>query len=214
MAQVKICGITDAAALDAALTGGARFVGFVFFDRSPRALSVEKARPLIQRARGRADTVVVVVDASDARIAEISELKPDWVQAHGSETPSRLAELRRFAVKGVIKAFGVARPEDLAGAAVFEPVADMLLFDAKAPPGATRPGGNASAFDWGILKGRRFSRPWLLSGGLNPENVAEAMAASGADLVDVSSGVESAPGLKDATRIAAFLAAARAAPSL
>lgn len=210
MAQTKICGITDTAAMDAAITGGARFIGLVFFTKSPRHLSLESAAALAERARGRAEIVAVTVDADDALLGAIARaVRPDWVQAHGSEGPARVAELRRFAGRGVIKALGIARSEDLAQAAAFEPAADMLLFDAKAPPGGL-PGGNAAAFDWKILAGRRFSRPWLLSGGLTPENVAEAIAASEAALVDVSSGVESAPGLKDAVKIAEFLAAARA----
>jgi phosphoribosylanthranilate isomerase len=152
----------------------------------------------------------VTVDADDDLLAQIARAAaPDWVQAHGSESPARTAALKRFAAKGVIRALGVARATDLVAAQAYEAAADMLLFDAKPPPGGL-PGGNAAAFDWGILKGRAFSRPWLLSGGLTPENVREAIAASGAGLVDVSSGVESAPGLKHPGRIAEFLAAARA----
>ena len=209
MAQAKICGITDAAAMDAALAGGARFVGLVFFPNSPRRLNLDRAAALAAHARGRAEIVAVTVNADDALLAQIAAATaPDFVQAHGSESPARVAALRPFAGKGVIKALGVARSEDLAQAAAFEPVADMLLFDAKPPPGAP-PGGNALAFDWRILANQRFSRPWLLSGGLNSENVGEAISASGAALVDVSSGVESGPGLKDPAKIAQFLAAAR-----
>ncbi len=209
MADSKICGITDAAAMDAALTGGARFVGLVFFPKSPRHLSFEAASALAQRARGRAEIVAVTIDADDALLEQIVQaVRPDWIQAHGSESPTRVGVLRRFAGKGVIKALGVARSEDLAQLAAFEAAADMFLFDAKPPPGSL-PGGNAVAFDWKILAGQRFRRPWLLSGGLTPENVSGAIGASGAALVDVSSGVEAAPGLKDAGRIAEFLAAAR-----
>jgi phosphoribosylanthranilate isomerase len=136
-------------------------------------------------------------------------VSPDYIQLHGSESPQRAAETRKFAGKGLIKAIGLARSADLAQAAAFEPVVDLLMFDAKPPPGGL-PGGNALAFDWAILAGQRFSRPWFLSGGLTPLNVAEAIQASGASLVDVSSGVETAPGLKDPTAIAHFLAAARA----
>jgi phosphoribosylanthranilate isomerase len=215
MAGVKICGVKDEAALDAALAGGARYIGLVFFEKSPRNLSREIAQGLARRAQGRAETVAVTVNASDTELRALAEtIRPDWIQLHGSENPARVAEARQFAAKGVIKAISVARSADLAETTAFEPVADMLLFDAKAPPGADRPGGNALAFDWTLLKGGRFARPWLLSGGLNPENVAEAIAQSGADLVDVSSGVESAPGLKDAARIQAFLAAAQAGPIL
>jgi phosphoribosylanthranilate isomerase len=210
MAEAKICGVTDASAADAALDGGARFIGLVFFPGSPRHLSFGTAASLASRVRGRVDTVAVTVDASDALLEHIaSAVQPDWIQAHGHEPPSRVAALRRFAGKGVIKALGVARAEDLAPAAQFAAACEMFLFDAKAPAGADRPGGNAAAFDWKIMAGQRFSRPWLLSGGLGPGNVLEAIAASGAALVDVSSGVESAPGLKDPGLIAQFLAASR-----
>ena len=210
MADSKICGITSADALDAALAGGARYVGLVFFPRSPRHVAMAHAGALARRVKGRAEVVAVTVNAGDELLAEIAEkVAPDWIQAHGDESPARTAQLRQFAQRGVIKALGIARAEDFAQAAAFEPAAEMLLFDAKPPPGGL-PGGNALAFDWAILAGRRFGRPYFLSGGLNPANVAEAIAASGANLVDVSSGVESAPGLKDAGLIAQFLAAARA----
>ncbi len=210
MAEAKICGIATSEALDAALAGGARFVGLVFYAKSPRNLSLETAAALAARARGRAEIVAVVVDAPDALLAQIAAaIAPDFLQAHGGESPARIAALRQFAGKGVIKALGVARSEDLAQTRAFEAAADMLLFDAKPPPGGL-PGGNAAAFDWKILANQRFSRPWLLSGGLDPDNVGEAISASGAALVDVSSGVETAPGLKDPVKIAQFLAAARA----
>jgi phosphoribosylanthranilate isomerase len=211
MAQAKICGITDASALDAALAGGAPFVGLVFFPKSPRHLNLDAAAALAARARGRIDVVAVTVDADDALLEQIARtVRPDWVQAHGQESAARIAAIRRFAGKGVIKALGIARTADLAAASAFEAAADMLLFDAKPPPGGL-PGGNAAAFDWKILSGQRFGRPWMLSGGLNPENVREAIAASGAALLDVSSGVEGAPGVKDPAKIAAFIAAARSA---
>jgi phosphoribosylanthranilate isomerase len=210
MAEAKICGITSADALDAALAGGARYVGLVFFPRSPRHVAMAHAGALARRAKGRAEVVAVTVNADDELLAEIAaKVAPDWIQAHGEESPARTAQLRQFAGRGVIKALGIARAEDFAQAAAFEPAAEMLLFDAKPPPGGL-PGGNALAFDWAILAGRRFGRPWFLSGGLTPENVAEAITASGAALVDVSSGVEASPGLKDPLRIAQFLAAARA----
>lgn len=211
MAEAKICGIASPETLDAALTHGARFIGLVFFANSPRNVGIEVAAALTQRARGQADIVAVVVDADDALLGEIARaVKPAFIQAHGKEGPARIAALRRFAAKGVIKALGIARSEDLSQVAAFEAAADMLLFDAKPPPGGL-PGGNAAAFDWKILSEQRFNLPWLLSGGLNAENVAEAISASGAALVDVSSGVETAPGLKDAAKIAAFLGAARGA---
>ncbi|MBL8537361.1 MAG: phosphoribosylanthranilate isomerase [Hyphomonadaceae bacterium] len=209
MAETKICGISNRDALDAAIAGGARFAGLVFFPKSPRHLSLDAAAALAEQARGRVEIVALTVDAPDQQLGAIAAaVRPDWLQAHGAEPPARVAAIRRFASKGVIKAIGVARADDLAQAAAYEPVADMLLFDAKPPPGGL-PGGNAAAFDWQILAGKRFSLPWMLSGGLTPQNVAEAIRVSGAGLVDVSSGVESAPGLKDPTRIVEFLAAAR-----
>ncbi|MGQ0534125.1 MAG: phosphoribosylanthranilate isomerase [Caulobacteraceae bacterium] len=211
MAEVKICGITDAHALDAAIDGGARFVGFVVYPKSPRHLSRDKLAALADRARGKTEIVAVTVDADEELLAGIAAYaRPDWIQLHGSESAGKVAQARQYAKRGLIKAIGVARPGDLVQAAAFEPVAEMLMFDAKPTLGGL-PGGNALAFDWRILSGRRFPRPWLLSGGLTPGNVADAISASGAALVDVSSGVEAAPGLKDLGKIAEFLAAARSA---
>ena len=210
MAETKICGLSDPAGVAAALEGQARYLGFVFVAKSPRDVTPERAAALAAHAAGRADTVAVTMDADDATLTVIARtLGPDWIQLHGREPPERVAAVRRFARKGLIKAIGVARAEDLAAAARYAPVADMLMFDAKAPEGAALPGGNGAAFDWRMLAGQRFARPWLLSGGLTPENVAEALRESGAATVDVSSGVESAPGVKDPGRIARFLAAAR-----
>lgn len=211
MAEAKICGITDARALDAAINGGARFVGFVVYPKSPRHLSRDKLAALADRARGQVETVVVTVDADEELLAAVAAYaRPDWIQLHGGESPGKTAQARQYAQRGLIKAIGVARPEDLAQAAVYEQVAEMLMFDAKPPPGGL-PGGNAMAFDWQILAGRRFGRSWMLSGGLTPANVAEAISASGAAVVDVSSGVETSPGLKDPLKIAEFLAAAHSA---
>jgi phosphoribosylanthranilate isomerase len=208
MADAKICGITTPEALDAAIDGGARFVGFVTYPRSPRYLSMEKLAALAARAAGRIETVLVTVSADDEHLAAASTLAhPDWIQCHGGEGPRRVGEVRRFARRGVIKAVGVGLRDDILGAQAYEPVADMLLFDAQAGA-APMPGGNAAAFDWGLLVGWKFNRPWLLAGGLNPANVREAIRISGADLVDVSSGVERAPGVKDPALIAQFLAAA------
>jgi phosphoribosylanthranilate isomerase len=210
MAQAKICGITTPEALDAAVNGGARFVGFVLFPKSPRHLQREQLAALLARARGRVETVIVTVDADDALLSEIGALRPDWIQLHGAESAQRVGQARAFARTGVIKALGVARAEDFTAAAAFEAAADMVMFDAKPPPGAAIPGGNAVAFDWGLMAGRRFARPWMLSGGLHSGNLREAITVSGAQLVDVSSGVESRPGLKDPALVAAFLAEAKA----
>jgi len=208
MALAKICGLSTPETVDAALAGGARMIGLMFFARSPRTVTPAQAAPLAARARGRSEIVAVTVDADDALLAEIAEtIKPDWIQAHGREGPGRTASLRAYSGKGVIKAFGIAQAADLAEAAAFAGAADLFLYDAKAPPGADRPGGNGAAFDWIILAGHKPARPWLLSGGLTPENVGEAITASGAALVDASSGLESAPGVKDPARIAAFLKA-------
>jgi phosphoribosylanthranilate isomerase len=193
----------------AALAGEARWLGFNFFPRSPRHVSPERAAALAAPARGRAETVAVVVDAEDSLLETIAAtLAPDWLQLHGTETPARATAARRFARRGIIRALPIARAEDFA-AVDRHAAADMLLFDAKAPPGASLPGGNGAAFDWRLLAGRSVPRPWMLSGGLTAENVAEAVRESGAGAVDVASGVESAPGVKDPARIARFLAAAR-----
>jgi phosphoribosylanthranilate isomerase len=208
MPDAKICGITTPEALDAAIEGGARFVGFVTYPKSPRFLTLDKLAALARRAAGRVETVLVTVAADDGHLAAAVDVaRPDWIQLHGGEAPGRVAEARQFSRRGVIKALGVGSPEDLMAAKAYEPVADMLLFDARAPAAAALPGGNALAFDWGILSGVSFGRPWLLAGGLSPANVKEAIRVSGADLVDVSSGVETAPGLKDPLLIAQFLAA-------
>lgn len=208
MPDAKICGITSVEALDAAIEHGARFVGFVTYPKSPRYLHMDKLAALADRARGRVETVLVTVNADDAHMTQaMVRAQPDWIQLHGTESVQRAAEVRAFARRGIIKAVGVRGREDLATTAPFDPVVDMYLFDAPAPAGG-QPGGNALAFDWSVLAGARVGRPWLLAGGLNPENVKQAIAASGAELVDVSSGVETAPGLKDPHLIAQFLAAA------
>lgn len=208
MPDAKICGITTVEALDAAIEGGARFVGFVTYPKSPRFLTMDKLASLTARARGRIETVLVTVNADDAHItAATAAAQPDWIQLHGSETPARAVEVRPFARRGLIKAAGIARREDFRTLPPYYPVVDYFLFDAQAPVGGL-PGGNALAFDWSVAKGAEIGRPWFLAGGLNPGNVKEAIEVSGADLVDVSSGVESRPGLKDPLLIAQFLAAA------
>jgi len=210
---VKICGLNTPEAVDAA--AGADFAGFVFFSRSPRHVAPVAAGLLAARLPPRVRRVAVTVDANDAMLgAIVAGLRPALIQLHGHETPARAVEIhRRFGVD-VIKVLAVAKPADLEAAADFTEAAAWLMFDAKPPkrPDAL-PGGNAVSFDWAMLAGRRFALPWLLSGGLDPGNVKTAIAISGAAAVDVSSGVETAPGRKDPLEIAAFLAAARGEPA-
>jgi phosphoribosylanthranilate isomerase len=211
--KAKICGVSTPAAVEAALAGGAGWVGFVFFPKSPRNLEPEAALNLAGPIRGKgAKITALLVDPSDAeadRIARI--LQPDLVQLHGRETPARAREIGARMGAGVIKALPVADAADLDAARAYETVVDHLMFDHKPPKGAELPGGSGHSFDWSLLAGRRFERPWFLAGGLDPWNVAEAAAATGAPLVDVSSGVERGPGLKDPALITAFLDAVRRA---
>jgi phosphoribosylanthranilate isomerase len=213
VALAKICGLSTRPALDAALLGGAAFVGFVFFAASPRRVSLETAADLAAVARGRARIVALAVDPDDALVDEIAaRVAPDLFQLQGQESPDRVRQVAARTGADIIKALPVSSAADLDLAAAFEDAADHLMFDARPPAGAARPGGHGRAFDWSLLAGRRFRRPWLLAGGLTPDNVAAAIAVSGAPIVDVSSGVEGADGLKDAALIARFLAAASAAP--
>lgn len=208
--KIKTCGLTTPDTLDAALSGGAAFVGAVVFPPSPRHIEPLHAATLFERAKGRAKVVAVTVDADDALLTEIALiLKPDLIQLHGSETPQRAVEVRRLTGAGIIRALPIRSAEDFDGAEAWTSVVDYLMFDAKPPKGSVLPGGVGAAFDWTLLAGRTFARPWFLAGGLKPENLAEAAVITGARLADVSSGVESAPGVKDAGRIAAFLQAAR-----
>jgi phosphoribosylanthranilate isomerase len=211
MTLVKICGVNDAAGFDAAVAAGADFIGFVFYPPSPRAVTPAEAAALSARAAGGPVRVGLFVDPDDALIASVLAALPlGLIQLHGAEDPARCAAIRtRFGLP-VMKALGVAEPADLDALAAFAPVVDRFLLDAKPPPGATLPGGNAAAFDWRLTAGRTIPRPWLLAGGLTPETVAEAIRQSGAPGVDVSSGVERARGVKDPAKIAAFVAAARA----
>jgi phosphoribosylanthranilate isomerase len=210
--QVKICGINSAAAADAVLRAGADFGGLVFFAKSPRHLGLEQGAMLAERMRGRLRLAALVVDESDAQMTAIAQqVKPDFFQLHGKETPERVGQIRsRFGIP-IIKALAISEPGDLAKVAAYDDVAEMLMFDAAPAANASRPGGHGAAFDWQLLNGRSFARPWFLAGGLTPENVARAIAVSGAKMVDVSSGVESAPGIKSPTRIADFAAAAKQA---
>lgn len=204
----KICGLSTPETLDAALDGGAAYVGLVSFAKSPRHLSLDAMAALADRARGRARIVAVTVDADDALLIRIGRaVRPDLIQLHGRETPHRAEAVRRLTGAGIIRALAVSGPEDFTAVGDWEAAADHLLFDARPPAGSALPGGVGAAFDWSLMAGRRFSRPWFLAGGLTPENAAEAVRITGAPLVDVSSGVESAPGVKDAVRIAAFLRA-------
>jgi phosphoribosylanthranilate isomerase len=209
---VKICGLSTPETLEAALDAGANMVGFVFFPKSPRHLDWAKARALGRQARGRAEIAALSVDADDDAIRRIADaLDPDLYQLHGRETPARVAHIGELAARPTMKAIGVAAREDFAAASAYESAADWLLIDAKPPQDAALPGGNGRPFDWSLARDFHPARPWLLSGGLDPENVEAAIAASGASGVDVSSGVERAPGVKDAARIRAFVAAARRA---
>lgn len=210
-AEVKICGLSTPDSVEAAVAAGADLIGLVFFPKSPRNVTLEQAAQLAALARGKAKIVALVVDADDRLLADIAgHVRPDFIQAHGSETPERVAEIERLTGKPVIKAIRVRDAGDIAAAAAFSTVASLILYDAKAPEtlGSALPGGNGHAFDWGLLEGE--SRPaFMLAGGLTPENVAEAIRVTGAPMVDVSSGVESAPGLKDEALIRKFIEAAK-----
>jgi phosphoribosylanthranilate isomerase len=211
---VKICGVNDAAGFDAAVVAGADLIGFVFYPPSPRAVTAAEAAELSGRAPRGGDggplRVGLFVAPEDALLeAVLAALPLDLIQLHGEERPARAAEIRaRFGIP-VMKALGVAEPADLALLPEYAPAVDRFLLDAKPPPGASLPGGNAAAFDWRLVAGQPIPRPWLLAGGLTPDNVAEALRHTGAPGVDVSSGVEKARGVKDPARIAAFVAAAR-----
>ena len=209
--EVKICGLTDAAAVKAVVEGGAAMCGFVFFPASPRNLTPKEAAELTKGVPEGVIRVGLTVDADDALLTEIALVaKVDMVQLHGAETLARTNEVRERFGLPVIKVLAVQGPDDLAAAEAYQGVADRLMFDAKPPEDASRPGGNARAFDWRVLKNQTFALPWLLAGGLTAENLAEAVKTSGAVAVDVSSGVEDAPGVKNVDKIRAFLAAAAA----
>jgi phosphoribosylanthranilate isomerase len=209
---VKICGLSTAEALEVALDAGADMVGFVFFPPSPRNISFKLAAALESRVRGRARKVALSVDADDTLLSyAVDALGPDILQLHGSESPLRVAAIKARFKLPVMKAIPVESKTDLAAIARYAAVADQLLFDARAPREATRPGGLGTAFDWHLLENLTPGVPFLLSGGLNAENVGEALRITRAGGVDVSSGVERAPGEKDADKIRAFVRAARLA---
>lgn len=208
MTLTKICGLTTPDTLDAALDGGAAFVGAVVFPKSPRHIPPLHAATLFDRVRGRAKIVAVLVDPDDALLSEVALiLRPDLIQLHGHETPQRAAEARRLTGAGIIKALPIRAEADFASVADWADVADHLLFDAKPPKGADLPGGVGASFDWTLMRNRALPANWFLAGGLSPENLTEAVRISGAPMVDVSSGVESAPGVKDPDLIHAFLKA-------
>lgn len=214
-ARVKICGLTSAGALAHAARAGAAFGGLVFYPPSPRSLTPEAAAAVAAAAPPGFTRVALTVDADDALIDAILAAVPvEMLQLHGRESPERVAALRARTGLAVMKAVGIRDAADLAAIEAYEAVADWILVDAKPPregPGVL-PGGNALTFDWRLVAGRRWRRPWMLAGGLTPENVAEAVRLTGAPVVDVSSGVESAPGVKDPAKVAAFVRAAAAAP--
>jgi phosphoribosylanthranilate isomerase len=212
---VKICGLSTPETLDAALAAGADMVGFVFFPPSPRHISLEAARDLGRQVKGRAKKVALSVDADDALLANsIDALQPDILQLHGKETTARLRDIRQKFGLPVMKAIAVETRADLAVLPGYADVADRILFDARAPKGATRPGGLGAAFDWHLLEKLDLKLPFMVSGGLNAANVAEAVRVTRAGGVDISSGVEHAPGQKDPEMIRAFVRAARATEEL
>ena len=207
---IKICGIKTPEALDAAILARADFAGFNFFPTSPRHLTLPDAAALAARAEGRITRVGVFVDAGDAAIAEaVAAASLDAIQLHGAESPARAAQLKAQFGLPVWKALTVATKADVARAGTFAGAADLILFDAKTPKGSALPGGMGLSFDWSLVAGWKGPVAWGLAGGLTPENVAEAIRLTGAPLVDTSSGVESAPGVKDVDKIAAFCKAAR-----
>lgn len=204
--QAKICGLSTSETVDAAVANGAAWLGFVFFPKSPRSVSLEQAAALVRRAPERVGKAAVLVDPDDALIARVVDAGVTALQLHGEEEPDRLAALKRYGIE-LWKAVPVRTRADLDAARAYRGVADRILYDAKTPKG-TLPGGMGLRFDWKLLDGFDHPLPWALSGGLDSANIAEAAGVTGARLVDVSSGVESAPGVKDVDKIAAFLQAA------
>ena len=212
MAKAKICGLTTPEAVAAALEGGAAYLGFMFFAKSPRNVEPEAAARLAAPARGRAQIVAVTVDPDDGELDRIvPALRPDLIQLHGRETPARAAAIAQRTGCGVIKVVHVSEASDFDAAAAYDGAVEHLMFETKPPKGSDRPGGLGASFDWSLAAGRRYARPWFLAGGLDPWNAAEAIAQSGAPILDVSSGVERGPGVKDPALISAFLEAVRRA---
>jgi phosphoribosylanthranilate isomerase len=208
-ARVKICGLRDQVMLDVAVNAGAHYVGLVFFEKSPRNVSIAQAAPWAQSTLMGIAKVGLVVNPDTAFLdAILADVPLDILQLHGSETPERVTEISRRYGLPVMKAVGVADASDLPALDAYAHVADMILVDAKPPKNADLPGGNGLSFDWTLIANRRWSTPWMLAGGLTPDNVSEAMSLTGATQVDVSSGVETAPGKKSADLITAFVNAA------
>jgi phosphoribosylanthranilate isomerase len=208
---IKICGIKTPEILEAAIAAGADMVGFMHFARSPRYVDLEGLQTLISEARGRVETCVVLVNPDNSCVMEVAALSPDWIQLHGPETPHRVEAIRDEAGIAILKAIPIGSAEDVAGVAAFAEVADRLLLDAKPPKGADRPGGLGLQFDWSLLKALDPSLPFMLSGGLTPDNVAGAIKSVRPMGVDASSGMETAPGVKDAKLVRAFIEKARRA---
>ncbi|HTO27316.1 MAG TPA: phosphoribosylanthranilate isomerase [Devosia sp.] len=208
---IKICGIKTPEILETVIASGADMVGFMHFARSPRHVSIEDIATLISEARGRIQTCVVLVNPDNSCVAEVAALGPDWIQLHGPETPHRVEAIRAEAGVEIMKALPIGTAEDVAHVASFLEVADSILLDAKPPKGADRPGGLGESFDWSLLKALDPSIPFMLSGGLTPQTVADAISSVRPYGVDVSSGVETAPGIKDKRLIEAFIRNARAA---
>ena len=208
--RVKICGLRDTVGLNAAVNAGAAYVGLVFFEKSPRNVTVAQAAELALQVPVGVAKVALVVNADDAALDAITASVPlDFLQLHGSESPERTAQIKARYGLPVMKAIGVASAADLTQIAAYETVADQILLDAKPPRDAKLPGGNGHTFDWGLIAGRLWTKPWMLAGGLTIENVGSAIAQTGTRQIDLSSGVESAPGVKDPALIAAFIAAAQ-----
>ena len=205
----KICGLTTPEAVEAAASAGAAYVGFVFFLKSPRNISLAETEVLALATPPGVVKVALTVNADDALIDDIAALSIDMLQLHGTEPPERVAAVKARTGLPVMKALGVAGPDDLSKITYYETVADQILVDAKPPAGGEVPGGNGLSFDWRLIEGRVWNGPWMLAGGLDPTNVADAMRLTGAQQVDVSSGVESAPGVKDVDLIRQFLAASQ-----
>lgn len=214
--EIKICGLSTLEALETCASEGADMAGFIFFDKSPRNVTPELAATLAEKARSLPNPlkmVAVTVDAEDDRLdAIVAAMKPDFLQLHGRETPERVVELKQRHGLPVIKALAIREEADLEKLAPYEGIADRFLLDAKAPEGSDLPGGNGVSFDWRLLQALDTKTPWMLSGGLDQANIAEALAVSGAASIDVSSGVEAAPGRKDIAKIAAFIKTVRDMP--